>query len=139
MPSPCETYSDFPHLMMDGKCVGCGQEKTPALGAQKQHAPLTVRSIDGSPTQIIAEIDGREVGRMSITIMPLVHDMEIPASPIQRKVADALFYYASGKVKAAGFSEALALVAQDNQPMQAYVIARSVREEESSVFVMGVQ
>ncbi len=106
---------------------------------QRHSAPLTVRSIDGKPCVFIAEIDGREVGRMSITVMPLVHDMEIADSPIQRKIADALFFYASGKVKASGFDEALCLVGQDNQRMQAYVMARAVREEENSVFVMGVR
>ena len=100
---------------------------------------LTVRSTPGNPTTLIAEIDGREVGRMSITVMPLVHDMEIPVTPIQRKIADALFFYASGQVKAAGFIEALALVGSENFHMQAYVEKRAVREEENRVFVLGVQ
>ncbi len=107
--------------------------------AKPYSPPLTVRSIDGKPCIFVAEIDGREVGRMSITVMPLVHDMEIADSPIQRKIADALFFYASGKVKASGFDEVLCLVGQDNTRMQAYVMARAVREEENSVFVMGVR
>ena len=130
-PVTCRLWSEIPGYA--DRCT-CGLTPEPTIKTDA----LTVRSVDGSPCVFIAEINGREVGRMSITVLPLVHDMEIPASPIQRKITDALFFYASGKVKAAGFSEAVVCVANTNEKMQRYVEQRAVKEEDSAVYMMGV-
>ncbi len=104
---------------------------------------VSIRSIDATnttPCLLIAELNGKEVGRMSITAMPLVHDMEIPPSPIARRIADAMFHYACGKVKAAGFTEAVVIVENGNDRMHTYVKDRgAVEEPPSTVFMMEVK
>lgn len=115
------------------------RKEIPAVPKVLQPHPITVRSVDGQPAVFIAEIDGREVGRVSVTIMPLVHDMEIQGGILQRKIADALLFYAQGKVKASGFKEALLFVANENAAMRRYVETRAIPENPSQIYVMAVQ
>lgn len=126
------------------QCPDCGVAYNDFHGCLKPpKMPLTIRSIDATPTSpcfLIAEINGKEVGRMSISAMPLVHDMEIPQSTISRKIADALFHYACGKVKAAGFGEAVVIVENGNESMHRYVKERGAIEEPvSTVYMMEVK
>lgn len=86
-----------------------------------------------------AWLGGRVVGEMSITVEPLVHDMTIQGGTLQRKIADALFQYASGYVRASGFSEALVLVSDTNERMQRYVEARATPEEPGKAYLMEVK
>lgn len=76
---------------------------------------------------------------MRVTVIPLVHDLTIEPGMLQRTIADALFQYASGYVKASGFKEALVTVAEANAPMQRYVEARAVPEAAAKTYVMGVE
>lgn len=101
---------------------------------------ITVKTISGQPFVFVAELEGREVGRVSVTVTPLVHDMEIePDSMIKRKIAEALFQYASGYVKASGFNEALIMVEKENIPMQYYVGARVKPEKASNMYLMPLK
>ena len=90
-------------------------------------------------TRFTAWLDGRVIGEMKITVMPLVHDMEIPEGMLQRQAAEALFHYASGYTKASGFHEALVMVTLPNARMQAYVESRAVPEEPSQAYLMEVK
>jgi hypothetical protein len=87
---------------------------------------ITVRAINGHPMIFIASLDGIDVGRAEVTIVPVVHDMDITATTLQRKVAEALFQYMSGFVKASGFGEAIAMVEPENLKMQTWLEARAV-------------
>ena len=58
---------------------------------------------------------------MQVSITPLVHDMSLEPGLIARKVAETLFQYASGYVKASGFNEALMLVMDQNPKMQCWL------------------
>lgn len=102
---------------------------------------ITCRAIQGNPMTFIAELNGKEVGRMETTILPLVHDMEIPPSLISHKVADALFHYASGYVKASGFGDTLMLVRKDNVRMRAYMqtLQEARKEPESDAYMVAVK
>jgi len=81
---------------------------------------ISVRT-EGNPLAFVASIDGKDVGRLEVSIVPLVHDMTLEPGLVSRKVAEALFQYASGYVKASGFSEALMLVLNDNPRMQCWL------------------
>ncbi len=134
-------YSEGAPVYSAGTYEGptAGKDDNDGAEQRRQSMPLSVRSVDGNPTLFIAEFHGREVGRMAITVLPLVHDMEIPTSPIQRKIADALFFYASGKLNAAKFSEAVVIVADGNEAMKQYVESRgAIAEEKSQVYMMAV-
>lgn len=71
--------------------------------------------------------------------MPLVHNLEIRPGILQRKVAEALFHYASGYTKASGFSEALVLVGEENTAMRRFVETRAIPEEASKAYLMEVK
>ena len=100
---------------------------------------IQVRSeaVDGA-MRFTAWLDGRVCGAMLITVMPLVHDMEIEPGLMQRKTAEALFHYASGYTKASGFSEALVLCSEQNEPMKRYLEERTTPEEPSHAYLMEV-
>lgn len=98
---------------------------------------IDVHVLNGNPMLFIAFIAGKEVGRMQVTIIPLVHDMEIDPNVLALPIADALHDAACQKVSEAGFSEALILVANENLPMRRYVERLNASEEPpSSAFLM---
>lgn len=107
------------------------------MGDLLTHAPrqevIGVRIINGNPMMFVACLNGEVVGSMCVTIVPLVHDMEIDKSLMALPIADALYDAAKQKVKEAGFDEAMVLVEEGNLPMQRYVERlRAVKEEPSS-------
>lgn len=97
--------------------------------------------MDADPDDVVmvAEVGGQLVGFMKVKVIPLVHDMQIDAGLTRLRVADALLHYATGYVKASGFSEALVLVAKDNEVMQGFVGALATKEDESQAYVLGVR
>ena len=99
---------------------------------------VRAESIDGY-TRFTAWSEGRVIGEMRITAMPLVHDMEIKEGFLQHKTAEALFHYASGYVRASGFNQALILVATKNLAMQRYCEMRALPEEASQAYLMEVR
>ncbi len=113
------------------------KSQPPSLTSRQ--AMISVKTISGQPFTFVAELEGREVGRVSVTVTPLVHDMEIEKGMLQRKIAEALFQYASGYVKASGFNEALVMVGKENIPMQYYVGARVEREAAHDMYLMPVK
>lgn len=97
-----------------------------------------VSSADGKDTVFRALLGGRTVGEMRVEMLPLVHDLDIQPGMLQRRVAEALFQYASGYVKASGFTEAYVLVGLNNEPMRRWVGERADAEEPCELFIMGV-
>jgi len=93
---------------------------------------------DARDTVIVAELEGRRVGSMKVTLTPLVHDMRVETGMTAVKVAEAMMLYACGFVKASGFQEALVLVAESNEAMHRFVEGRSVEEPKSRAYMMAV-
>ena len=100
---------------------------------------ISVRT-EGNPLAFVASIDGKDVGRLEVSIVPLVHDMTLEPGLISRKVAEALFQYASGYVKASGFSEALMLVLNENPKMQCWLegIAGTAIDANIKAYTVGL-
>src|SRR5262245_50172470 len=101
--------------------------------AAKQGRMIGVRIINGNPMMFVAELDGKEVGSMCVTILPLVHDMEIQSGLLQLAIADALHEAAKQKVREAGFDEAMVMVEQANLAMRRYVERLCAKEEPPAV------
>ncbi len=103
-----------------------------------QNIAVKSEPVDGS-IRFTAWLNGVVVGEMTITVLPLVHDMTIGTSLTAYRVADALLTYASGYVKASGFKEALVLVQAHNDSMHRYVQKRAIPEEPARAYMMGVE
>ena len=101
---------------------------------------IDVHILNGNPMLFVASIKGKEVGRMQVTILPLVHDMEIEPSILSLVIADALHGAACRKVQEAGFSEALVLVGEENRAMRRYVEHLSATKEPvATAYMMEVR
>lgn len=109
---------------------------------EAERAPTSgihVRILPGDKDVIVAaEIDGRIVGRLELRLVPLVHDMEVDGSLIRRRVAEALWNYAQGYVRAS-HKEALILVAPDNQAMLRWMADRGYVGDETVAFNVEVR
>jgi len=90
---------------------------------------ISIRTANGNPMTFVASLDGRDVGQLQICVVPLVHDLTIEKSLVTRKIAEALFQYAKGFLKASGFDEAMMLVDDENVPMKAWIEEKGFRPE----------
>ena len=100
---------------------------------------IDVHVLNGNPMLFTAFIDGKQVGRVQVTIIPLVHDMEIDSNLLSLPIADALHNAACQKVAEAGFSEALVMVENGNLPMRRFVEGLSgTKEPPATGYMMDV-
>ena len=101
---------------------------------------IDIRILNGNPMTFIASLNGKDVGKLSVTILPLVHDMDVDESLVSHAIAEALRRAAALKVEEAEFDEALVLVEEGNLPMKRWVEStKAVKEPPSNAYMMAVR